>query len=550
MGLPINTSADISNFDYSVNYNYHTRQITINDLSTYIGGGAALVQGINFLITSPSGITLASNTSYAPADIEPSAPLPFVKNMAFFNSGVEPGTYTIVGTIKDAAGLTFSLTKTTSLCKPKQCPPLSATNGCVNVSWRVFCADNKIIVADNTEFSLTVNGVALQGTPTYDITLINPSNVILAQNVTSPYFEISPVVNGTYSLSIDDSAIYDAGDNVTVTVHYVLENAKKEAQCNINLCEVYCAVNEMYESWTTLKGNGSNTEKTLKSKLDQLALLIGLTQVAINCGNDVTELLTQIEKLSGAKCSCECGTQTVNSGAGIDPDQTIVFQTNGGDITISQQTVGLTTTFTVSDKTYVIAIAAGISSAMLSVATVTVGDTTTFTITAVKVGGILDAQMTATASANSAVESTVYTYAIPTVTGVDVPINTWSKDGDLIRWTVILQNLLVSAANLRTVNFYLNATLVYTFAFNTAALDLITIEIDIVRITSTTQLITVKTYKGLTNGTAVVVYLGYFSGAFTLTNPVVFYTKSLLATAVAGALSFIRHTVELTKKNP
>ena len=71
--VPIN-SATTNYFDYSVSYDYSTRQVTINDTSSYVGGGAASVDPIAFVITTPTLIT-SSGT------ITPSAPVAIVKNM-------------------------------------------------------------------------------------------------------------------------------------------------------------------------------------------------------------------------------------------------------------------------------------------------------------------------------------------------------------------------------------------------------------------------------------------------------------------------------------
>ncbi len=370
--VPIN-SATTNYFDYSVSYDYSTRQVTINDTSSYVGGGAASVDPIAFVITTPTLIT-SSGT------ITPSAPVALVKNMGLLGNTIVVGTYTVTGTFTDADDSVYTLTKTTNLCLPYQDATASGANGTVTLGWTVRCIDNLIIVADQTSFVLTVNSTVLTASSkTYGITCVNPLGVVIADDRNIPQFQITPIVNGSYAITIDDEATFTVGDSVTVTVHFKLTGATKKAQCNINLCDVYCAVDSVYIAWKAVKGTGSNTERELYSKWTQLSLLIGLAQVAISCGNDLDTILTQIETISGVSCQCGCGITNVDQGVNVALGQNIVVQSDGGDITVNSTTVGNTTTFGISDITYVVEIGAG-SAAYLTVTDDTVGDTTTFTI--------------------------------------------------------------------------------------------------------------------------------------------------------------------------
>lgn len=370
--VPIN-SATTNYFDYSVSYDYSTRQVTINDTSSYVGGGAASVDPIAFVITTPTLIT-SSGT------ITPSAPVALVKNMGLLGNTIVVGTYTVTGTFTDADDSVYTLTKTTNLCLPYQDATASGANGTVTLGWTVRCIDNLIIVADQTSFVLTVNSTVLTASSkTYGITCVNPLGVVIADDRNIPQFQITPIVNGSYAITIDDDATFTVGDSVTVTVHFKLTGATKKAQCNINLCDVYCAVDSVYIAWKAVKGTGSNTERELYSKWTQLSLLIGLAQVAISCGNDLDTILTQIEAISGVSCQCGCGITNVDQGVNVALGQNIVVQSDGGDITVNSTTVGNTTTFGISDITYVVEIGAG-SAAYLTVTDDTVGDTTTFTI--------------------------------------------------------------------------------------------------------------------------------------------------------------------------
>lgn len=499
MSVTIN-STTTNYFDYSVAYNYYTRQVTLTDTSSYKAGGAALVQGIDFKITSPSGITLWNNTSYAPADIEPSAPVPFTKNLAYFAGAIEYGTYVIIGSFKDQSGTVTTLTKSTTLCAPEQCSTGTAANGCAAYQWTVRCVDNIILIEDTTNFQLTVNGTVYSNpTVTYALTLINPNNVTVASAVNVPAFNITPVVNGDYTLSINDTAVYAVGDSVTVTVHYILANTRKAAQCNINLCEVYCVINDIYNQWLAVQGTGSQTEKTLKSKWEQLSLLIGLANIAIACGNDASTLIVQIETISGVDCNCNCGTVSANQGASISPNQNIVINDGVGDISVTQTTVGLTTTFVVSDVHYVIQVAAdGTSPSYLTVTNVLAGGVDTYSIAfnpALFLSNVLYNDHTPVSTATVAVE-TLHTYTLPA--------NTLTTNGSkLIIEVGISTNNAGPASNLDTKRGYLEfngtsllGTLLPYFHFGGTPNYIFRLFLEVTRISNTDITIQGMVYQG------------------------------------------------------
>jgi len=361
MSVPVN-SATTNYYDYTVVYNYYTRTVTIEDASSYVGAG---VGSQSYTLTLPSGTVLTGT-------ITPSAPVPLVFNMGYMGASIQVGNYDIVGVFTDADDEEYTLEKETNLCLPKQNSSSTGANGCVTLGWTVRCIDNLIIVADQTPFVLTVNSVVYQATDvTYGITCVNPLGVILANNVDIPSFQITPIVNGGYNININDTATFEVGDNVSVIVHFVLLGTIKKAQCNINLCDVYCAVDAVYRQWLAIQGTGSPQERTLKDKWVQLAFLIGEAQIAITCGNDLNAILEQIEAISGVACACGCGVSNVNQGVNVALGQNIVIQ-GGDNITVESSTVGNTTTFTVNGYAY------DIVSDTLTVTSSTTGNTTTY----------------------------------------------------------------------------------------------------------------------------------------------------------------------------
>jgi len=575
MSVPVN-SATTNYYDYTVVYNYYTRTVTIEDASSYVGAG---VGSQSYTLTLPSGTVLTGT-------ITPSAPVPLVFNMGYMGASIQVGNYDIVGVFTDADNEEYTLEKETNLCLPKQNSSSTGANGCVTLGWTVRCIDNLIIVADQTPFVLTVNSVVYQATDvTYGITCVNPLGVILANNVDIPSFQITPIVNGGYNININDTATFEVGDNVSVIVHFVLLGTIKQAQCNINLCDVYCAVDAVYRQWLAVQGAGSPQERTLKDKWVQLAFLIGEAQIAITCGNDLDAILAQIEAISGVACACGCGVSNVNQGVNVALGQNIVIQ-GGDNITVESSTVGNTTTFTVNGYAY------DIVSDTLTVTSSTTDNTTTYRLEesgkvkadstdtaagylynklesqdgsvvitddttgthqvdlAAVAGGILYQNTTGAYIPNNNTENTMYSYTIPAATGTGTPIKALSNDGDMIRGYLCVQNNLSSNANNRTIRLRLGGTTIWSYAFTSTSQDayLVELNFEIIRTSATTQIFNFKWSAGVL-GTALSIYtLPTTAGSAILTSTNALIATGQNATAASNTVVFDEFWVELVKK--
>lgn len=362
MGNPVNDGF-INTQDYSVNFNLNTKVATFTDTSTY-----ANVTGVTIAVTltSPNGASL-------------SAVLPVngsvMINIPTINGGVVYGYYTLTAVATDSVSA-YTLTKSPlNICRPLQCAGTRNSDGCLVTSVTFFCFDNKVLYQDQTSY--VYEDIAAT-TVTKDVTVIDPNNVLKVDGANVSSFTISPIVNGRYSFTVINSAVYSFGESITVTIVYQSSNKQYNAQCDINLCDVRCATDKVYSDWKAAKGSGSRDERTLYEKWVRLAFLITSVENGIRCGGNVTDQVEEIEELSGASCACGCGTTNPNS---INCScNEIVFQ-EGAGITIDQTTAAGTTTVTIAAIVNQIAIAAGISSTMLSVASVTLDGVTTTTIT-------------------------------------------------------------------------------------------------------------------------------------------------------------------------
>lgn len=366
-------SPNIANFNYTAEFDLAaaTPVLNLDDASTYIGGGATLVQGINFKVIAPNGAVLHNNTGFITPDIVPATPVTLVVNLPLFNGEIIWGIYTIIGTIKDQDATLYTLTKTPLICKPVcDCGDCDGMDARVNIKFD--CLQSTLFVQDVTPF--VYQGIV--GTPTYDITIKYPLGSGV-DDVTSSLgsFSLTPLYNGEYTFDVDDTASYDLGSDVTVIIGYT-KIFTKNSFCSVSLCGIYCAWDEYIKKWQALTKSGNPLAATFEKNVFRLAILIPKIQLGLQCGEDVGKDAKEVESITGSKCSCECGERIPPSGVGSG--QTIDVVANGGDIVVTETTVGNNTVFYVSDTSYDIQPALGQTG--VTITSSTAGDTKTFYI--------------------------------------------------------------------------------------------------------------------------------------------------------------------------
>lgn len=347
MGLPIN-SANINTFDYNVQYDLNMKRVTLTDVSSYVN--ASNVQGIVFKLISPSGIVYHNNTNYATPDISPNSPLPYAKSMPTFTGAVEYGVYTVLGHIKDGNGEIYQLSKTLNVCKPSQCKGATGSDSCVTIQKKVDCLTSALFYNDVTVY--TYKGV--EGVVTCKVNVTFPSSTGLdpIEDANIRRFSLSPIYNGTYNFTATNTATYHFNDGQSVTIVYKLDEDVR-VDCSISLCELECSLAEYIDEYEAIKGTGGTKEKTIANNIVLLSIKLQQLRMAIECGNDVTALLTEVEAILGKKCSCDCG--SVNPTGAQIPSGTYIQVVEGcGDINIETTMVGTALVFKVSDKTYTI----------------------------------------------------------------------------------------------------------------------------------------------------------------------------------------------------
>lgn len=351
MGLVVNSS-NVNVFDYEVEYNLDTQEITLTNATTYQGGGAAATSGINFLLTAPDGTEYSDNTSFGTsADIKPATPtVPYVADMPSFLGQVITGNWTAKGIIKDG-GVEYPLTKILNICKVASCDAQKNTsNGCAVISFTANCVSNQLVYQDRTTYNY--KGVDASDV-LYSVTMQYPlaSGKATITDADVAYFVDSPAYSGLYQFDIENTATYDFSDSQSVVIVYKLVFTK-EIYCQVSLCDLKCNYASYIEAYIDEKNNNASSQKarTMQENLLLLNSYMLEAELGLACGDDISDLIAKIEAISGKVCNC-CGNG--NTVVGVNTLQNIVMQDACGT-TITETTVGSTTTFVVSSKTFVV----------------------------------------------------------------------------------------------------------------------------------------------------------------------------------------------------
>ena len=353
----------ISTIDYSVNFNLHSRVITVTDLSTgpNLGDITSYVVTIGFPTGSSTDITVTVGGTGT-------------GTMSSVGGVVAIGLYTISAAVTDSVD-TYTCDKDDlNICQPQQCEGTQNSDGCLVPSVTFKCNNNYLLYVDRTNYkyqSIRASSI------TYDVYAVDPDLTVIANHVNVSTFTSSPIVNGRYVFTISNTAVYSFGSGVTVSIVYAVSNKQYFAACNVNLCDAKCAIEDVYAQYQLVKGNGSTQAVDLANKLAQLNSLFMIATLQQSCGDDgLSDTILEIEKVARVKCSCGCGTATSTSA--VCCDQTIVIDVDPG-LDVTQTTAGDTTTFTLENTRTPAINSSNGSSNNLSISTGTAGQDVTDT---------------------------------------------------------------------------------------------------------------------------------------------------------------------------
>lgn len=312
--------------------------------SQYIGSGADNVQGANVQIKNPWGTIVKPYGE--DFEINPALSGGMDTIIAYnipTQAGVfQFGTYEVSVELTDSEGNSWTVTKPVKVCEPDR-KNKQRNYGTLSATMNGSCKQGKLFILVDR---VPTYGGKIVSSQTQEFTLLYPTASELDPLVTSSGAFAVQLFEGVYQISGEICAEYNFGDNVSVKVKYKVKK-EKQIRCLIDLCCVFTQLKALHNK---LKSDCTTAEKeeTQNIIFDTLRL-VEMIRISADCdGEDVSEYITDLEKLLGCVCTCNCAEGTpVISGT---PSTDVIIQ----GCNVDPEVAGLTTTYTIDNFAYVV----------------------------------------------------------------------------------------------------------------------------------------------------------------------------------------------------
>lgn len=321
----------ITCLDYNLNWDISgaAATVTITNNST-VSDYASLKWW--FYVGSPSGVAIYGT------DITTSLPTPDVDGVSWTTKQIPLPTpftnspcgqiefspnspYVVKVFVQDATvspPLLSSLTKNSIIVRPNGCTQNTCGNfGQAAVSMKVDCATKVIMCFDGT--NRVYNNILAPTSTSNKWTLVYPINDAgdvpneTATDVPNANF-LAAGNSKAYALYFDETATYDYGNGISVTVKYKLFDKSGlgltfAVNCNTNLCQLQCMMKKYEELGTASCGEleiAGFAQKMAMLNWKYAQILTGIFQPL--CGIDVPALIDEMKAMMslGEDCGCDC----------------------------------------------------------------------------------------------------------------------------------------------------------------------------------------------------------------------------------------------------
>lgn len=325
--------------DFDITFDIPNLEVSITDNTDYTGVTGTLTK--TYKVTDPTG-TIYQSTSSHPGT--PSA----IALPTLIGGDVIPGVYNFELKVSDSATLTEIISDfdyNFQYIKPT-----------VTVDLSVDCIYPLLTSEDNTDYNIGgINPTTLTRTHT----LQYPPSTGESDYVVSTETLQTNTVYTLKSQPLQHSATVTSDVEYTLSSNVFLIDTLEgtgyiDVICDNELCDVYCALK--------CKWNDYNKQKCLnktlaESHLEDFILMTSYAQMiqsAMRCGkgDDIVKYTTAIKDLSNCdSCGCDDGDPILITGLGggvFGKGNTYVVASGGAPVVVTANTVGTTTTYTVS----------------------------------------------------------------------------------------------------------------------------------------------------------------------------------------------------------
>lgn len=310
--------------------------------SIFIGSGANNVRGASVQIVNPYGVTIR----YYPTsgyDIYPPMTSTVEVSIPTQANNYQYGTYQVSVQLTDANGTIYTVTKAVKICAPN--PKNKNVNyGSLSAQLNGNCSSGKVTVIADTA-------------PTYQGSESdNQDNAFTLEYPTSSGKDVLSTSIGSFSATLFEGvykfngticAHYDLGDYLYAEVNYKVKR-EKYIRC---LLDKGCVAANLAELQSHILSDCSDAEKiATQNKIINALLLLQVIDGLANSGQDASDYITQLEKILGCTCTCNCaeGTPIINN----NPSTDIAITGCGFEVEVAD----LTTTYTLNNYAYIVTV--------------------------------------------------------------------------------------------------------------------------------------------------------------------------------------------------
>ena len=270
--------------------------------SVFTAGGQSYIPGASVKIENPLGIIIKDYTTSG-YDIEPPMtevveyPIPLVAG------NYQYGTYTITVRLVDENDVAWTVVKTVNICPPDKKNKNKKT-ACLNAEINGNCETGVVVIL--VDAPSNYKGIMFDSRVN-DLTLLYPTESELPPKETTLNDFSVQLYEGEYKLSGTVCATYLGEDNISYEVLFDVK-CSKNIKCSIDKC---CVNAKLVELNARLKSDCTQAEKDATSSIifDSLRLLTSIDYAAF-CGEDPSDLISELEDLLGCICTCNCNEGT------------------------------------------------------------------------------------------------------------------------------------------------------------------------------------------------------------------------------------------------
>ncbi len=231
---------------------------------------------------------------------------------------------------------------------------LAYTRPVVSITQVVDCISPNFTTVDTTNY-LTVNGGSLNITRTLTLNFpVGSAGFDSPLTTSTDTISTGVFYQNTQTTEVSTGLLYTlpaTGDYPTFAITDTVEGTKEILVDCTFICSIYCCIQALEQRMDNAEGVNQVLFEKYTADFNKVMSLVAFAKLAIECGEsaDVNGYITEIQAISACTndCSCSDGEPSLVVGLGGTAIN-VVVASGGSPITVTNNTVGSTKTYTVT----------------------------------------------------------------------------------------------------------------------------------------------------------------------------------------------------------